>query len=141
MHWCRVLPQSALVVELHGALKHDLGENDLFMYANLCAIDMGLRWVGVPVQGALPTVRRAQPDADNPLEWGKWKHPRENDVWEARVDPETLVATLQRALQGDWLSAFLAYASGTSVGLREHMLERTLEFQRQRLLALPQYAS
>lgn len=54
LHHCRVLPPPALVVEIQGALKFDVGPSDIYLYGRVCA-PMGHRWVAVPVQDALPT--------------------------------------------------------------------------------------
>ena len=140
LHWCRVLPPSALVVEIHGALKVDLGEPDLLLYSQLCANTMGLRWVGVPVPGAIPTVRRQNIDTSNPHQYAKWEHVRKSDVRVARVDPGALVATLRAALQGDWLPTFQAYASANSVGFREGS-EPIIMKELRNLLQLPQYSA
>ena len=83
LHNCRFLPPRALVVEIHGALKSDIGLADFLLYPRLCAQDMGLRWVGYAVNGTSPQ-----------------SHARAYS--EARVDSATMIEVVRLAMDGAW---------------------------------------
>ena len=53
LHNCRFLPPEAVVLEIHGALKNDVGPPDWYLYYNLCQRVMGLRWVGFAASNAM----------------------------------------------------------------------------------------
>lgn len=54
LHNCRFLPASSVVVQIHAALKNDVGPFPALMYKQLCADRLGLRWVGYAPSAYVP---------------------------------------------------------------------------------------
>ena len=81
---CRLLPPGAIVVQITGALKGEIGEASTWsQYANLCGPERGLRWVAF----AVPGWRQRYPeDAGSP------------DLMTARVLPAPFAEFVARAI-------------------------------------------
>ena len=95
LHSCRLLPPGSIVVEIHGALLNDWSDSG---YAWLCAEQMGLRWVGVAADDAVPAFEAA---ADRLQRLPDFSH--------ARVNASLLLEVIDAALRADWRAAFRAY--------------------------------
>ena len=123
LHNCRWLPPEAVVIEIHGALQTQWRDSG---YAWLCASEMGLRWVAVAADNALPlpspptvgsetstagaTARRV--NVTRPAEpWPSFhahKYYRDSSST-ARVNVTRLLDVLRKAMRGDWHGAIASY--------------------------------
>jgi hypothetical protein len=54
LHSCRYMRRGTLALEIHGALRNDMGAD--FFYFHTCA-KYGVRWVGFPVPGFMPKLK------------------------------------------------------------------------------------
>ena len=60
LHNCRFMAAGSTVIEIHGALKHDFGED--YFYERICARALGHHWVRSP-HSKLPQDRAVSPHA------------------------------------------------------------------------------
>lgn len=101
LHNFRFMQPGSLVVQLDDALKSDFFGAPL-QYSLPCA-SMGLRWLGVPVPGGLPTATRLQTSA---LQFSS----RGSDYMLARVNASELVRYLTMEENGQHAAALREYA-------------------------------
>lgn len=157
LHGCRWLPPECIVVEIRGALKRDWRESG---YATLCAQEMGLRWLPVAAEGALPQPlpagtlpalpRRAGSTLTAWPDFRAFRYPRGNDTSHtAYVDPATVTDVLSDALRGDWRGALARYPlrvfgslsqAEWLAGVHGQRREAGLHWTAERLLRLPQFS-
>ena len=129
LHNCRFLPPEALVVEIHGALKNDIGVSDALLYGRLCAVEMGLRWVGWAANGSAPeALLRKSRDART-----------SSAYFIATVAVPQLLGILDAAMRGEWQRAMAQYAMATTAGEPADTAS-FISMSLQRLRQLPQYA-
>jgi hypothetical protein len=91
LHNCRFLARGSIVLELHGALADQAGQD--WFYYNLCANGFGMRWVGLPLEPAYPeSSRRA-------------------DRLVATVSPAQFVDFFAKITAGKWQDLLGGYAA------------------------------
>tara|TARA_B110001452_G_scaffold167629_1_gene140067 strand:+ start:913 stop:2133 length:1221 start_codon:yes stop_codon:yes gene_type:complete len=133
LHNCRFLPPDALVVEIRGAMKDDIGKSDVFLYASLCAQSMGLRWVGYAVNGSsLTSLARSSTDA-----W--FRTHKASGYFTAHVDSSQLIEVIDAALRGEWGSALAQWAAAASKGEPNEANHRYIRRTLGKIQRLPQY--
>ena len=91
---CRFLPDGAIVIELHGALKNDVAASDFYLYHRLCQVELGLRWVGVPVPNAAGNLFGDDGAFDT-----------------ATLNASAFVRSVEAALRGQWRMLARTYVS------------------------------
>ena len=114
LHNCRVLPSGALLIELHGALKTDVGYSDVYRYGELCS-RLGVRWIGYHCPGALPSGSA-----------------------HAAVNVSALLEVVHAATHSDWEHSLGVYAKGYH---RSNWSRTQRATPVKHLLSQPQYRS
>ena len=133
LHNCRFLPVDALVVEIRGAMKDDIGKSDVFLYASLCAQSMGLRWVGYAVNGSsLTSLARRSTDA-----W--FRTHKVSEYFTAHVDGSQLIDVIDAALRGEWGRALAQWADATTQTEPNWVNHRYIRRTLGKIQRLPQY--
>jgi hypothetical protein len=91
LHNCRFLPQDSVVIELHGALKNDVGFRDWYLYYKVCQRQVGIRWVGVPADNAMNNViSETHGSSDEP------------SYLQARFNTTKVVEAVNNVIDGQW---------------------------------------
>lgn len=86
---CRFLPPGALVLQIHGALKGEIGTaTALSQYPQVCSRGLGLRWAALAVPG-----------------WATPYPSNNSDLMTARIEPHVLARFVARALNESELPA------------------------------------
>ena len=97
LHNCRFLDAGAAVLQIHGALKGELGS--LYQYRHVCHKGLGLRWAAYVAPGWNCSVYK--PESEKALECSGTE-PKGRDFTVARVDPASFVRFFTAALEGNW---------------------------------------
>ena len=96
LHNCRYMAPGSVVIEIHGALKHDFGHTEDRFYKRLCG-PLGIRWVGYA-----PADFRPRP-SDNLLGWEYCSRNGTSAKYVAFVDFDEFGRLFRRVLNAEWV--------------------------------------
>ena len=116
LHNCRFLPEGAIVLQIHGALKAEVGEGSAYQFRDVCERAMGLKWAAFAADGwSCNIYNRMSRDGPQCAGAKKWK-----DFSVARVPPHRFGEFVRSALQGDFTTIHKQYEDALGEASRQN---------------------
>ena len=112
LHNCRFLPEGAIVIQIHGALKGEVSTGSAHQYRRVCEQQMGLRFAAYAVPGWRCDIFNRESLEGDECAGGER---RGADFTRARVEAAPFTRFLAAALAGNFSALASEYAAAVGV--------------------------